>query len=461
MPTALRSAREARAGSSRDEIAGAEDVVGAAGGRAPEIDAIRGWAALSVVCFHVFWETFGAAVPWLRNPYTACFLAGHFDVIVFFILSGDALSFPFFHGGGLGYLRRATLKRYLRLTVPIVVVTAATALLMAADLTPTAAAGEIVGRTDWLGAFARFNAAGASAIRFAFFYVYEGGYRANYLPFLWTMPIELAGSLVLMLLLFIQPHIRGAGILIAGLGLVLIAADLYEGCFLIGALLGQARANGVYLRTSRTIARRFAPVGIVVALALVGRRQMTGDQGLVALAGLGTLLLFCVYACAPAVRWLSRNRFSQFLGRISYLLYLWHFVVLITLTSRLIVAVSHDGAVSASSALAIGSLTVVVSVAVSRWTLFIEGWARGANGVLLRLLWKDGDPRRNSTEAGAAERPHATLVANRRPVPADEGDGAGRQPRSRATPAPPMPSERQAWLDRAARPGSPPEPRRD
>lgn len=110
------------------EIAGTEAVVADPGGRASEIDAIRGWAALSVVCFHVFWETFGIAVPWLRNPYTACFLAGQFDVILFFILSGDALSFPFFHGGNVRYLQRAAFKRYPRLTVPIVVVTAVTAL---------------------------------------------------------------------------------------------------------------------------------------------------------------------------------------------------------------------------------------------------------------------------------------------------------------------------------------------
>ncbi len=371
-----------------------------AGVRAPEIDAVRGWAALSVVCFHVFWETFGVVVPELRNPYTAGLLAGHFDVVLFFILSGDALSFPFFHGGGLRYLRRAALKRYPRLTVPIVVVTAVVALAMAAGITPTSAAGEIVDRSDWLGGFARFNPAGASAIRFAFFHVYAGDSRANYLPFLWTMPIELLGSFVLLLVLFVQPSIYGAGWIIAGLAFFLLRADVYAGCFLVGLLLGWARAKSLYTRLPSFVGRRLAPLGIAAALVLAGRRQSSGDQSLWHLTEIGTVLLFCIYGCPPVVRWLSRDRVSQFLGRISYLLYLWHFVVLITLTSHLIVLTAgDDGALRGAAAIAIGALTVAVSLLVSWWTLPIERWARDINALLLRTLWRD-----NATPSATARR---------------------------------------------------------
>ncbi len=360
------------------------------GGRALEIDAIRGWAALSVVCFHVFWETFGAAVPWLRNPYTAVLLAGHFDVIVFFILSGDALSFPFFHGGRTDYLQRAAFKRYPRLTVPIVVVTAVTALTMAAGLAPTLAASEIVGRTDWLGNFARFNAAGSSALKFAFFYVYVGGYRADYLPFLWTMPVELAGSFFLLLALFIVPRIRGGAWMVAVLAYLLVAAGSFIGCFFIGMLLGKARADGLFARLPRAFGRIVAPLGIAAALVFVGDRQVAGDQDLRALAGAGTVLLFCIYACRGLVALLSRSRVSQFLGRVSYLLYLWHFTVLITLTSGLITwSAGEDGLLAPDRAIAIGVLTVAVSVAVAHWTRGIEGWARDVNGLLLRWCWTE------------------------------------------------------------------------
>ena len=367
--------------------------------RALEIDAIRGWAALSVVCFHVFWETFGVAVPWLRNPYTAFLLAGHFDVIVFFILSGDALSFPFLHGGDASYLQRAAFKRYLRLTVPILVVTAVTALAMAARLTPNGAAGAIVDRADWLGTFAQFNAAGSSALRFATFYVFFGGSRANYLPFLWTMPVELAGSYALLFTMFVLPRIRGAAWLVAGLAVLFVTQESYVGCFFVGLLLGKARADGLFRRWPRPVGRYLAPLGILGALVFVGQRQFVDDQGLRGLAGAGAVLLFCIYACPDLVRLLSASRVSQFLGRISFLLYLWQFPVLITLTSGLIVrSAGEDGRLSPAAAIAIGVATVAVSVALAHWTMAIEGWARSANALLMRWCWRGDDARQGPTE---------------------------------------------------------------
>lgn len=392
-----------------------ETLVADPGGRALEIDAVRGWAALSVVCFHVFWETFGVAVPWLRNPYTAFLLAGHFDVILFFILSGDALSFPFFHGGGATYLQRAALKRYPRLTVPIVVVTAVTASLMALGLTPTVAAGDIVDRADWLGSFARFNASGSGAIKFAFYHVYTGNYRSDYLPFLWTMPVELIGSFFLLLALFVFPRVKGATWIVAVLAYLLVADGSFMGCFLIGMLLGKARAAGVFRRLPPTVDRYGAPLGIVTALWFVGRRQVLGDQELRGLVGAGTLLLLSIYSCKSLVALLARSRVSQFLGRISYLLYLWHFTVLISVTSGLITwAAGSDGVLTPLTALAIGIATVVASLAVAHWTMAIEGWARTVNGVLLRWCWKNED--QDPTDEHRAPRRVATRASVTGPV---------------------------------------------
>ncbi len=378
-----------RAGIDTDDGTGRDITVADCGGRALEIDAVRGWAALSVVCFHVFWETFGIVVPALRNRYTSGLIGGHFDVILFFILSGDALSYPFFHGGGAAYIQRAALKRYFRLTIPIVVVTAATAILMATGLTFTGPAGDIVGRPDWLGTFARFNAAGGSALKFAFFHVYAGG-GAYYMPFLWTMPIEMMGSLILFLVMFVYPRIKGGCWLVAGGSWILVSSDSYIGCFLAGMLLGQARAEGLYDKLPRAFGRLIAPIGVTAALAFVGHRQVNGDQQLRGLALAGSVVLFCVYANRPLVRLLSRNRFSQFLGRISFMLYLWHFTVLVTLTSFLIVqAADEEGTLSIARALGIGVATVILSLLVARWTLPVEDWARRANAALVRFIWRD------------------------------------------------------------------------
>lgn len=365
-----------------------EAIVADPGGRAREIDAIRGWAALSVVCFHVFWETFGVVVPWLRNPYTSGLIAGRFDVILFFILSGDALSHPFFHGGGANYLKRAALKRYLRLTVPILVVTAVTALVMAAGLIFSAQAGDIVERPDWLGTFAQFTPKAATSLRFALYYVYQGDYRANYLPFLWTMPIELFCSLILLLVLFVYPHVRYGVLVVAGLTWVLLSSGSYTGCFLVGMLLGQGRSSRFYAAMPQSFRFYVTPLGIVAALIYVGHCQLTDNTKLLDLTGAGAVALFCIYCNDGLVRFLSKNWFSQFLGRISYLLYLWHFVVLTTFTSYMIIVFADGDRLSPARALTIGVVTVAASLAVAGSTTAIEQWARAANALLLRALWQ-------------------------------------------------------------------------
>ena len=328
-------------------------------------------------------------MPWLRNPYTAVLFAGHFDVVLFFILSGDALSYPFFHGGDVRYLGRAALKRYPRLTVPIVAVTAVTALAMAGGLVTAAEAGAAVGRPDWLGTFADFRASGATAIRFAFHAVYAGHPPRNYLPFLWTMPVELVGSFILLPALYLSARIRGGSLILVALAAELIAAGSFMGCFPIGALLGRARAAGVYGRLPRAVRRFGAPLGIALALGAVGYRQGFDRFDLVGHVAAGTALLLCIYSCPGLVAFLARSRVSQVLGRISYLLYLWHYTVLITLTSGLVVWRGGGEPLAQGAALAIGAASVTVSVALAWATLPIEGLTRRLNDALLRALWTD------------------------------------------------------------------------
>lgn len=42
----------------------------APGLRVHEIDGVRGWAALAVVNYHLFWTLLEFTVPWMRNPVT-------------------------------------------------------------------------------------------------------------------------------------------------------------------------------------------------------------------------------------------------------------------------------------------------------------------------------------------------------------------------------------------------------
>ena len=96
--------------------------------RYPELDALRGIAALVVVIFHylVMWHSatlFDTRLGSLLYP----LVAGHEAVILFFLLSGFVLALPLLAGDQMPYSRFA-LRRVLRIYGPYLM-----ALLLAGD----------------------------------------------------------------------------------------------------------------------------------------------------------------------------------------------------------------------------------------------------------------------------------------------------------------------------------------
>ncbi|HEX4183201.1 MAG TPA: heparan-alpha-glucosaminide N-acetyltransferase domain-containing protein, partial [Caulobacteraceae bacterium] len=82
------------------------------------LDGIRGWAALSVVAFHMYWETFGARYPEFRNLASASLLDGWLAVSVFFVLSGEALSTSCLAKQDRRIALDLGVRRYPRLVIP-------------------------------------------------------------------------------------------------------------------------------------------------------------------------------------------------------------------------------------------------------------------------------------------------------------------------------------------------------
>ena len=139
--------------------------------RLVELDGIRGWAALAVVVFHVFYECFGAIFPVFRNPFTRTF-SGPFAVYVFFVLSGEALSASYFAGGGPRAVASLAVKRHSRLSIPILASILILALLQRLGLVFSAEAAPIVQRLDWLGLFATAPISLIDGIKYALIDVY-------------------------------------------------------------------------------------------------------------------------------------------------------------------------------------------------------------------------------------------------------------------------------------------------
>lgn len=351
--------------------------------RLAELDGLRGWAALSVVLFHIFWETFGAIHPAFRNLFTGALFNGPLAVGIFFVLSGDALSAPYLAGGGRRTLTRLTIKRYFRLSIPIIACCLVVVALIVLHQVYNHEAAHLVRREDWLGSFLAFKPNTSDFLHYVLYGVYtQQSAHTDYNPFLWTMTVELSGSFFVFLLLFIQPMIRRFDLILVALAALLLFYGSYLGCFVAGVIMALARHHGVMKRLHSS-ARVQVASGILMAavLAFCGYWYVQNrmDRPLeiilpaVAIVGLvySNKALTGFFASAP----------SRLLGRLSFPLYLIQFPILVSLTSYAIIFASRHGGLSDAAIWIIALLSIVACLAgaiafepVERWTIAATDW---------------------------------------------------------------------------------------
>lgn len=236
----------------------------AIGSRRVELDGIRGWAALSVILFHFFQETFGVLFPAFHSPFFNFILDGHLDVLVFFILSGDALSSSFFANQETTGTARIVVVRYLRLTFPILLSCMLELALIQLGWTAPHLAGSLVKRDDWYGSFLNFDPNFFQCLYYALGGVYFDTHGPVYNPFLWTMPVELFGSLLVFVNILIYSRLRSV-FLVLGLqiGVLLIFCPVYS-LFIFGVLLGHLRTGCFFDK----VRRRFGELSVLAMFAI-------------------------------------------------------------------------------------------------------------------------------------------------------------------------------------------------
>lgn len=84
------------------------------------IDGLRGVAAMMVVCFHLYGNLSQAVTEWVPRAFDAAFRHGYLGVDVFFVLSGFVIPHSLRHGDfGLAFLGRYGLRRAIRLDPPL------------------------------------------------------------------------------------------------------------------------------------------------------------------------------------------------------------------------------------------------------------------------------------------------------------------------------------------------------
>lgn len=367
---------------------------GTAGGSGPRtlrptayLDGLRGFAAFLVYIHHhqlwahaasifeddqIFENAYGykgryrfAALPGIRNFFTG----GHMAVATFYVISGYVLAakpLSLIHAGEhlrlLDNLASSMFRRWIRLYLPIIVTTFVYVTSWHIFGMWTACCAQQGSITDeWWNWYVELK-------NFSFVFK-EGAIWVSYNNHLWSIPLEMRGSIVVFsaLLSFARITTRARQWCMLGLTFyfLYIADGYYCALFVMGML--QCDLDMMAQRSDPdfpTILRRLEPYkkGIyytlfVISMYLAGvpsetnsLENLRANPGWYWLSFLKPQAVFdpkwfylffaasFLVCSVPRISWLRRfyeSRFCQYLGRISYSLYLVHGPILCTLGDRL------------------------------------------------------------------------------------------------------------------------------
>ncbi len=373
------------------------------------LDGVRGLAALIVVLHHYAFGFFQAAVDGnMERAHSAfektvfstnlyIFIAGNFAVCVFFILSGIVLSAKFFSTDSIKDIQLGAVKRYLRLMIPIFgAVMVAFVLVAGYGMRNTSAA--IATNSAWLGAFWQFYPTFTHAIKGALFGIFLTG-KSNLDPVLWTMHYELYGSfLVFMIIaLFGRMRLRWAFYLGAAMAfyntyylsfvLGVVLCDLYHSVNFKRVVHVRGKVQSQLMRFSLFIA---GAIGLVCAIWLgampndgivapkylaLNYLSLPDDQLRVLLHTIGALLFLIVIMLSTQLKAFFNTKVLQWLGKISFSMYLLHILVIGSLSSALFVDLRYSFGYFTSFVIMLVISLVVLFIASSIFTRFVDSRA--------------------------------------------------------------------------------------
>lgn len=323
------------------------------------LDGLRGIAAFEVV-FHHFVLAFYPALfsgpdiithlpngveVFASGSFLNLFWDGNFAVCIFFILSGFVLSHKFFIQKEKEIIRASAVKRYFRLALPVAVSIIFAFVLMKLSLFYNQKAGDISG-SGWFSSFWVFQPDFFDSLSQAFI----GTFFSNifeYNKILWTIACEFLGSFLVFAFLAIFGKVKKR--YWAYIFLIALFFQTYYLAFLLGMLLSDIMAHKKMIFRKYDKKKIIRTVLLVVGLFLGSFPSGRDPQGtMYAFMNflwlsdsatlyhiLGAFMLMIVLLDSTKMQKFFSFKYFLFLGKISFMMYLLHFIILGSLTSYL------------------------------------------------------------------------------------------------------------------------------
>lgn len=321
------------------------------------LEGIRGLSAFVVVLHHFIlafypalffgmyatahlpagWEIFASGTT------LNVFYNGNFGVCIFFILSGFVLSYKFFQQGQCKSLLASAFKRYFRLMPPVFLVVMLSYFLMKYGLYFNQQAGDAAG-SGWLQGFWNFVPNFNDALNQALWGTFLLG-TYHYDNVIWTITYEFLGAFIILGSLAIFGKFKYRYVIYFLLAIAFF--QTYYLAFILGMLLSDLKVNydGWLARIDKTkILRVILLIVGVIFGAFPSGREATGsmyqylhfmDHDLLPMWYhiAGAFLVMTVLLDFAWLQNIFSHRSLLWLGKVSYSMYLLHFVIMGTISS--------------------------------------------------------------------------------------------------------------------------------
>jgi len=334
------------------------------GFRVHALDGLRGWASLAVASFHLVVLPLGIYVPGLMRPIPYAFANGELAVTIFFVMSGLALSIPFWKSSTYTSVLKLSSARYIRITIPII----GACFLANAMIYVFGNHASLAGRILDSPMYMKFDQGFLPWLHVAFYstvlvYIHPDNHTP--IPFLWTMRTELFGSFFLFVTFLVglrTSHVRS----VLFVSLVFLAAiGLNLAAFFVGALVGYLLVRTDALRPSPSRVVSVAGAAAILAMIFVmNALRNSGHSGVLVTTIFATAIIV-VALKSLAVRQFLSNRLSLFLGAVSFPLYLTHYVVFTAAIPAAIIAADEQAVLTPWLALLISVSGVALALGVA------------------------------------------------------------------------------------------------